>query len=54
MKGMIVYCLLVFLFAIILIVLNYLLHKLFNREYNKTIERCSHHVIGKISKNNCI
>ena len=54
MKGVIVYCLLIFLFAIILTVLKYLLHKLFNREYNKTIERCSHHVIGKISENNCI
>lgn len=30
----------------------YILHKIFKEAYQKTIERCTHHVIGKVSENN--
>lgn len=54
MNGITSFFLITLLFAIILITLNFLLHKLFNKEYEKTIQKCTHHVIGRISENNFI
>lgn len=44
--------LLYMLLPLLIILILYLIDKIYKREYKKTIERCTYHVIGKVSENN--